>query len=396
MTCLFIRAARLVASLLSFSSLVLCTLVHAAPEGDINLDGKVDTVDVLQSLQVLHGNRSLDATQYEQGDVAPLVSGWPQPDGQFNLADALLILRAALGLLNISYPDNQFNIGDSIGEGEAADGSIGEAHHETVWSTGFAAGDSVNSFNERLEAIDASGYHENTAARDVIYNHAVSGAVMADFATQAQAVVASTSQVPGSAAGMVDVFLGNNDVCADTLAEMTDPELFETQYRAGLDVLAASPATRSARINVVGVPAIYWLWESKESNWLCRLIWSAVPCQNLLAGAGDDCASSASRNDPDTDYAGDGDNCKRRKDFHRAIRDTYNPILRDVLDEYRAAGALQHAIYTDLYDVRFESQHVNSGDCFHPSEDGHALLAQEAWCRAPWGTADAQCSNPGP
>ena len=38
MTCLFIRAARLVASLLSFSSLVLCTLVHAAPEGDINLD----------------------------------------------------------------------------------------------------------------------------------------------------------------------------------------------------------------------------------------------------------------------------------------------------------------------------------------------------------------------
>jgi hypothetical protein len=240
----------------------------AAPEGDISLDGAVNVVDVLQGLQVLQGNRSLDTSQLEQGDLAPLLDGWPQPDGIFNLADALLILRVALGLVNFSYPDNQFNIGDSIGEGEAADGTIGEAHHETVWSTGYAGGDSVDSFNERLEQIDTPGYYENTNARDSVFNHAVSGAVMADFVTQAQAVVSNTAQLPGGAAGMVTVFLGNNDVCADTLADMTDPVLFETQYRAGLDVLSASPATQSARINVSGIPAIYWLWDARRSNFL--------------------------------------------------------------------------------------------------------------------------------
>ena len=369
------------------------TASAAAPEGDISLDGDVNAVDVLQGLQVLHGNRVFDAGLLEQGDLAPLLDGWPQSDGIFDLGDVLLILRVALGLLNFSYPDNQFNIGDSIGEGEAADGTIGEAHHETVWSTGYAGGDSVDSFNERFEQIDAPGYYENNAARDSLFNHAVSGAVMADFASQAQAVVSNTAQLPGSDVGMVAVFLGNNDVCADTLADMTDPLLFETQYRAGLDVLSASPATRSARINVSGIPAIYWLWDAKRSNFLCRLIWSAVPCQNLLAGAGDDCASSDSRDDPDMDYPGDGTNCLRRKMFHRTIRDTYNPILRNVLDEYRATGQLPNAEYADIYDVRFESVHVNSGDCFHPSEAGHALLAEKEWCRAPWGSAEAQCAS---
>ena len=44
-------------------------------------------------------------------------------------------------------PLNQFNIGDSIGEGEAADGTIWEENHETVWSTGYDADDTVYSLN---------------------------------------------------------------------------------------------------------------------------------------------------------------------------------------------------------------------------------------------------------
>jgi hypothetical protein len=58
--------------------------------------------------------------------VAPLVSGVPEPDGQFNLGDVLVIQRMLFEGLNFSVPGNQFNIGDSIGEGEAADGTIGE------------------------------------------------------------------------------------------------------------------------------------------------------------------------------------------------------------------------------------------------------------------------------
>ena len=374
-------------------------LVHAAPlaadhDGDVNIDGAIDLVDVLWGQQALIETRNLSPEQETHGDVAPLVSGIPQPDGMFNLGDMLVILRMVLGDLDFSVPGNQFNVGDSIGEGEAADGTIGEAHHETVWSTGYNISDSVSSFNERFEGNAADDYYENNSSRDALFNHAVSGAEMVDFATQAQGTVSASAQAPSGTAEMVTVFLGNNDVCAASLNDMTDPGLFEEYYRAGLDVLASSNATRNAQIHVSGIPAIYWLWNAKRDAFWCRVFaWPFVPCENLLDNPSDDCESSASREDPDTVYAGDGSNCQRRKTLHGIIRDTYNPILRDVLDEYRASGQLPNARYTDIYDVRFDSEHVNGGDCFHPSTTGHALLAEKEWCRTHWGNGDQACSN---
>jgi cysteine-rich repeat protein len=290
-------------------------------------------------------------------------------------------------------PLNQFNIGDSIGEGEAADGTVGEAHHETVWSTGYAGGDVVYSLNERFETADPAAYAENNSLRDAAVNQAVSGAVMADFAAQAQAVASHMGSVPPGTAGMVSILLGNNDVCAATVAGMTDPAIFEQQYRDGLDVLAAAPFSDSVQLLISGVPAIYWLWEAKRSDFWCRVFaWPFVPCENLLDGPADDCASTASREDPDNVYPGDGANCQRRKAFHARIRDEFNPILSEVLSEYQDQGMLLNAEYVDVLDVRFGSQHVNGGDCFHPSSAGHALMAEEQWCRSRWGQADPACS----
>ncbi|MEN8761601.1 MAG: SGNH/GDSL hydrolase family protein [Thiogranum sp.] len=378
---------------------VMCCLPPAAApgadhDGDVNIDGEVNVVDLLWGQQALQGTRSLLPEQEAHGDVAPLVSDVPQPDGVFDLGDVLVIQRMVLGALDFSVPGNQFNIGDSIGEGEAADGTIGQAHHETVWSTGYDGGDSVNSFNERFEAIAAADYYENNASRDLLFNQAVSGAEMADFASQAQSIAAAAAQTPSGNADMVAVFLGNNDVCAPNLAAMTDPALFEANYRAGLDMLASSSAISNAQIHVSGIPAIYWLWNAKHNVFWCRVfVWPFVPCQNLLDNPSDDCASSVSRLDPDTVYPGDGGDCQRRKQLHAIIRDDYNPILRDVLDEYRQSGRLPNARYTDIYDVRFDSQHVNDGDCFHPSTTGHALLAQSEWCRTHWSNGDPACTN---
>jgi lysophospholipase L1-like esterase len=374
--------------------LVQMTPAAAGHDGDINIDGAVTVVDLLWGQQTLQGSRALTPEQEQHGDVAPLVSGIPQPDGLFDPGDLLVIQRIALGMLNFTAPGNQFNIGDSIGEGEAADGTIGEPHHETVWSTGYNGSDGVNSFNERLEDIASEQYYENNASRDPLFNHAVSGSVMADFAAQAQAVITAAAQTPSGTAGMVTVFLGSNDVCAESLAGMTDPVLFESQFRAGLDVLAADSATRNAQVHVSGIPAIYWLWNAKRTVFWCRVFaWPFVPCQNLLADPADDCESSTSRLDPDNIYPGDGSNCQRRKLFHALIRDTYNPVLHTVLEEYRLAGELPNASYTDLYDARFYSGDVNNGDCFHPSTDGHALLADTEWCRTRWAHHDPSCSN---
>ena len=52
-------------------------------------------------------------------------------------------------------PLNQFTIGDSIGEGEAADGTIGEIHHETVWSTGYDINDIPEGLDEKKMATQA-------------------------------------------------------------------------------------------------------------------------------------------------------------------------------------------------------------------------------------------------
>jgi lysophospholipase L1-like esterase len=292
-----------------------------------------------------------------------------------------------------TVPVNQFNVGDSIGEGEAADGTIGAANHDTVWSTGYDGGDIVNSMNERFEGLDAAAYTENNASRDGAFNQAVSGAVMADFADQANAVATQAANVPPGTVGLVSILLGNNDVCAPSLSAMTDTALFESQYRAGLDVLASSPIPELVNLHISGIPDIYWLWNAKRGNFWCRVFaWPFVPCQNLLENGADDCASDASREDPDTVYPGDGENCQRRKAFHSRIKYEYNPILSDVLAEYQSNDMLLNAEYIDIFDVRFGSNHVNGGDCFHPSTAGHALMAEKQWCRSRWGTDDPQCT----
>ena len=290
-------------------------------------------------------------------------------------------------------PFNQFNIGDSIGEGEAADGTIGQMHHDMVWSTGYNPSDIVYSLNERFEDACPTDYYENDAARDAFFNHAMHGAVMADFVTQANAVVAAANTMISGKAGMVTILLGNNDVCASTLDAMTDPVVFEAQYRAGLDVLASANATKNAYIHVSSIPAIYWLWNAMRENALCLFIWNYVPCENLLSNPANDCGSNNSQLDPDNIHSDDGPNCIRRKEFHAKIRDIYNPILRNVLQEYIDNGRLPKAYYVDIFDFHFGPEDINDGDCFHPSIEGQALLAEENWERSPWGVNGPKCTK---
>jgi lysophospholipase L1-like esterase len=294
-------------------------------------------------------------------------------------------------------PANLFNIGDSIGEGNAADGTIGKLQHDVVWSTGYNVYDPVLSLNERFEATDSTSYFENNAIRDKVLNHAVSGSKMNEFAEQANEVVAAADLTPGKLVGLLTILLGNNDVCAASLEDMTPPDQFESQFRAGLDVLVASEATKNAYIQVSSIPAIYWLWDAMRQNNWCRLFaWPFVPCQNLLSNPDNDCGRGDSHLDPDNIHVDDGPNCIRRKQFHAKIRDIYNPILKKALQEYVATGRLPNAYYVDIFDIQFAVVHVNTGDCFHPSIEGHALMADIQWCRSPWGQFDRSCGHPLP
>lgn len=353
-------------------------------EGNFDSDRDIDGID-LDVFIGDFGRTDCISNPPCKADIHPIGT----PDGVVDASDLeLFALDFSREDCPLPVPANLFNIGNSIGEGEAAYGSIGNPNHDVVWSTGFEPADIVYSLNERFEDIDPNGYYENNSTRDAIFNLAITGSEMAAFATQADDVADAASNTPSGKAGMVTILLGNNDVCAASLGSMTPSAEFESQYRAGLDILAASVATNQARIHVSGIPAIYWLWNAKRTDFLCGFIWLFVPCENLLDSPTDDCADGASRLDPDNIDPGDGDDCIRRKEFHAAIRDVYNPILRDVLLEYKFNGKLPNAYYVDILDIQFFDNHINDGDCFHPSNEGHAFLAEEQWRRSPWGLAE--------
>ena len=73
--------------------------LSSLPSGDINNDGKVDIADALLALRAAVGIVTPDQAQLAAGDVAPLVNGKPAPDGVIDIADAMLILEKAVGIL---------------------------------------------------------------------------------------------------------------------------------------------------------------------------------------------------------------------------------------------------------------------------------------------------------
>ena len=69
------------------------------PIGDLNGDGIVDVRDALRALQISVVLINPSTTELVRGDVGPLLSNVPKPDGKIDVSDSLLILRRALGLV---------------------------------------------------------------------------------------------------------------------------------------------------------------------------------------------------------------------------------------------------------------------------------------------------------
>ncbi len=306
---------------------------------------------------------------------------------------AFLIFFTTISFAAQIAPLNLFNIGDSIGEAEAVDNVIGSRNHKKVWSTGFDTSDIIYSFNERFSDLCPNSFQTNNASLDQYFNQAESGAVMSDFTFQAENVVEKVSYTSSGKADMITVYLGNNDVCSDSLGSMTPATDFENSFRAGLDILANSIETRMAYIHVSAIPDIYWLWVALRENQWCLTAWSFVPCRNLLGTPVNDCGDGDSYLHPDTIQTDDGPNCIRRKKVHAMIKNTYNPILQRLVLEYAQNNRLPHAYFSDIFETRFLAEHINTGDCFHPSVAGQQLLARQQWKNTPWYSMSPICSE---
>jgi cysteine-rich repeat protein len=279
--------------------------------------------------------------------------------------------------------------GDSISRGFDANTSSCNYNDNVQrnWATGedhgtnfCSSGGVTFSHAERLECA-ANG-------PITIFNDAASGADMLnDFFNQAQSIKLNLSSSPGPR--YVPVFMGHNDICTNTTSRTgnscsgdEDPNnycrttnaAFEREMRRGMDQLIQIPGVR------IGVSALARVSElcnfgSKQGCGLttfgdCNTVWGLVAiCSSLTT----DCSN------------------QRRIDAYETALG-YNEILERVTEEYAAipsggmsatgavkAPDVQIRFSEGAFFFKFASGDVSCCDCFHPSDQGQAKIAEFGW-----------------
>lgn len=282
--------------------------------------------------------------------------------------------------------------GDSISRGFNAQQSLCTYTDQVprVWATGkdhgvavcSAGPDGTLSHAERLECSKRGPVR--------IFNDAASGADMrSDFYEQAARAKRNlASSLPPRYAA---VFMGHNDACTDTLSKTgnscggdRDPDnycrttdaAFERELRRGLDELIQVP---NARILVLATARVSELCNFEDMDGCgltfglpCGAVWG-LPFVQLCRSLTEDCSN------------------QRRIDMYETLVG-YNEILERVTEEYAripaagrsATGAVKAADVALRYSVapfqyQFRAGDVSCCDCFHPSDQAHALLAEAGW-----------------
>jgi lysophospholipase L1-like esterase len=256
----------------------------------------------------------------------------------------LVLLATVLGLtLTASaqgaYPNSIASTGDSITR------AFNDCWFPYVdcpsasWSTGTAS----YSHYRRIQAV-------NVGITGRSYNHAVSGADMADLSGQVQGVI-------GRRAEYVTILMGANDVCASSEAGMTDVGVFRDQFNAAMASLTTS--LPGSRVFVSSIPDIYQLFSLYRYDLGANTVWAVAGiCQSMLAY-------------PFSNLPGDV--ARRARVRQRNI--DYNTQLAQVCAAYVQCRFDGNAVFNTAF-VRSD---VTTRDYFHPSVNGQAKLAAVTW-----------------
>ena len=224
-------------------------------------------------------------------------------------------------------------LGDSLTQAYGAGGAAADAPTES-WSTG--SDPAVISHAQRL-VVKAS-----ISGR--IYNDAVSGSTMAATLAQAGSAVSQ-------GAGYVTILSGTNDVCTNTVAQMTPVATFSSQLQSTLDRLTTG--LPNVRILVGSIPNWYGLWQAFHGNPSAQTAWTTYArCPDLLAVG----ATAADR----------AAVAQRIIDLNAAIATVCAKVTRCTSD----GGA--------IYNISFSSADL-AFDYFHFLPSGEAAIAAQAW-----------------
>ena len=267
-----------------------------------------------------------------------------------------LLLPTSVGAADPPLPDSMAAVGDSISQAASTGGTLGADDPANAWSTGTNA--TVNSHYLRLLALGAPISGSN-------HNHSVSGAKMVDLDGQMTSVV-------GLQPDYVTVLMGGNDLCTDTVAQMTSVASFRSQFEAAMSRVMAGT---TASVYVVSIPNVYQLWDLFKNDFGARLIWAfAGICQSLLAN-------------PGSTQAGD----VQRREAVRQRNIDFNTQLAQVCALYPGRCLFDgNAVFNTAF-VRADV----SGDYFHPSIAGQAKLASVSWAAGyTWAATPPQNAAP--
>lgn len=243
-------------------------------------------------------------------------------------------------------------LGDSISAGTGSDGGPGtdltppgEERPRRSWATGDW--ETLDSVHQRAEAaLDADVGAHNLSSNGRRSQHIL-------------------EQVQGSPEdiGYILVQIGGNDLCRETVEDMTSPE----DYRDNIARAVAWVAEHrpDAMIQLNSVPDVYRLWEMRRTNPVAVALWGLgiIPCQSLLA-------RPTSQDDEDMQ--------RRAQVRERTL--AYNVALREVCATYLRCRYDDDATYDFSNDVgRFVDADISNQDHFHPSFTGQQKLAEVSW-----------------
>jgi lysophospholipase L1-like esterase len=251
----------------------------------------------------------------------------------------------------VPLPDSMAAAGDSISQAfDVKVTGIFQDNPTYSWSTG--TNKSVDSEYDRILAA-------NPAIKGHEYNDSVAGDMMSNLDGQLQTAA-------GQGVQYVTIEIGADDLCVNSVAQMTPTATFQSEFQQALtDFTAADP---TASIFVASIPNIYQVWKLNHNNPLAELVWNTLPfCNTMLPSS----VTSAER--------------------QQVVQQeqAYNQVLGSV-----CAGFSQCLFDNDaVYDFKFTKADTSPVDFFHPSIAGQRLLASIAWAAGFW-SADAKTRQP--
>ena len=229
------------------------------------------------------------------------------------------------------------------------------------WSTGTKADDVVFSHYERLKQ-----FIPDLETFDLAH----SGDETWDLVPQSIALIEEI-QKRNLEPVYVTVLMGANDLCAVHTKDVTTKSDFRKNVEDGLSIILEN--TEETKVLVSSIPNIFALQpNANEKIWgISQTEFKVVSCQDMWETFFPVCKTGTVNKNP-----------RRWEQMQEQLR-AYNKILEEKVEEMdqRYPGRIKFS--PSVFETPIVREDL-SFDCFHPSEHGHARLADMTWEEGFW------------